>query len=71
VQTDSASQELPRRKTGRFLSWVEQRSLIAMILIAMALYLEVAVLVSLIEVAAQCERGCAAWDRIRSEPVPA
>jgi hypothetical protein len=49
---DFAIHDLPEKKTGRFLSWIDKRSVGRLAAIGVALYLSVAVVISGIELAA-------------------
>jgi len=57
VPSDSAIHDLPKKKTGGFLSWVEQRSVGRLAIIGVALYLSVAVAISGVELVA-FRNGC-------------
>ena len=52
MPTDFAIHDQPEKRTGRFLSWVDQRSVGRLVAIGVALYLSVAVAISGIELAA-------------------
>jgi hypothetical protein len=54
MSTARPPRSLPRKRTGRVLSWIARRRLFTLIILGAALYFSIAVLVSAMEVAAQC-----------------